>query len=289
MMQLASPRPASSAPDAIPQNTRKIPASEADYVGVGIVFDAQMRVLNLVKGGAAERSGGILRYDHLVAVDGRSMVAASTEQLKVAVRGPPGSSLLLPCAPRPSIHTAAGTSVVLTFKRNEQSASFDVPLVRSGLAAAPPVSPVKSPVAAPAAEPAPAAASAPAISNAAVFHALSSAIDAARSDLAQKDDDVSSLTRQLQSAAFLTERERAAAAAADARRAQLADVLQQLEEEAQVVPTAPAWNDAWLSLCAVAGAAAAEREGGECTARQAAASAAEPRQSRDHARQPVGG
>ena len=144
MMQLASPRPASTAPDAIPQNTRKIPASEADYVGVGIVFDAQMRVLNLVKGGAAERSGGILRYDHLVAVDGRSMMAASTEQLKVAVRGPPGLSLLLPCAPPPSIHTAAGTSVVLTFKRNEQSASFDVPLVRSGLAAAP-VSPGTEP------------------------------------------------------------------------------------------------------------------------------------------------
>jgi C-terminal processing protease CtpA/Prc len=65
--------------------------SQSDYVGVGVVFDAQMRVINLVKGGAAERNGGILRYDLLVAVDGRSMAAASTEQLKTAVRGPAGA------------------------------------------------------------------------------------------------------------------------------------------------------------------------------------------------------
>jgi hypothetical protein len=105
MMQLPSPRAASRASDANPQDVRKnvpignlsspIATSESDYVGVGIVFDAQMRVINLVKGGAAERNGGILRYDLLTAVDGRSMAAASTEQLKTAVRGPPGSSKAL--------------------------------------------------------------------------------------------------------------------------------------------------------------------------------------------------
>ena len=102
MMPMPSPRSLARTPDGNPQDARKVfltgssspPAaagSQSDYVGVGIVFDAQMRVINLVKGGAAERNGSILRYDLLVAVDGRSMAAASTEQLKTAVRGPAGA------------------------------------------------------------------------------------------------------------------------------------------------------------------------------------------------------
>jgi C-terminal processing protease CtpA/Prc len=93
MMQLPSPRAAARASEANPQDSRTnmSPPSHSNYVGVGIVFDEKLRVLNLVKGGAAERNGGILRYDLLVAVDGRSMAAASTEQLKIAVRGPPGT------------------------------------------------------------------------------------------------------------------------------------------------------------------------------------------------------
>ena len=62
---------------------------------------------------------------------------------------------------------------------------------------------------------------------------LYAAIDSARSDLAQKEDQASSVTRQLQTAAFRVERERAAAAA-EARRANLVEVMQQLDEETQV-------------------------------------------------------
>jgi hypothetical protein len=63
---------------------------------------------------------------------------------------------------------------------------------------------------------------------------LYAAIDSARSDLAQKEDQVSSVTRQVQTAAFHLERERAAAAAAEARRLNLVEVMQQLDEETQV-------------------------------------------------------
>jgi C-terminal processing protease CtpA/Prc len=98
---LPSPRVVSRSSEVNPSDSRKVGVTagsgsppvpaDADYVGVGIVFDANMRVLNLVKGGAAERSNSILRYDLLVAVDVRSMAAASTDQLKAAVRGPSGA------------------------------------------------------------------------------------------------------------------------------------------------------------------------------------------------------
>ncbi len=77
-------------------------------------------------------------------------------------------------------------------------------------------------------------ASAAAGSNADVMQSLYAAIDAARSDLAQKEEQVSSLTRQLQTAAYHSNRERDAAAAAEARRLNLAEVVQQLDEETQV-------------------------------------------------------
>jgi hypothetical protein len=67
-----------------------------------------------------------------------------------------------------------------------------------------------------------------------VMLSLYAAIDSARSDLAQKEDQASSVTRQLQTATFRVERERAAAAAAEARRANLVEVMQQLDEETQV-------------------------------------------------------
>ena len=76
-------------------------------------------------------------------------------------------------------------------------------------------------------------ASAAAGSNADVMQSLYAAIDAARSDLAQKEEQVSSLTRQLQTAAYHSNRERDAAAA-EARRLNLAEVVQQLDEETQV-------------------------------------------------------
>ena len=237
MTQLPSPRPASRASETHSQEARTNVSSpsHADYVGVGIVFDEQLRVLNLVKGGAAERHGGILRYDLLLAVDGRSMAAASTEQLKIAVRGPPGSSPPPSLWPRHSLLLASGTSVVLTFSRKDQPSYFDVVLVRAGLAPPPPAASTQKIVPATSApETAPADHAATALSNTSVMQSLYAAIDAARLDVAQKEEEVSVLARQLQSANFHCERERAASAAADARRLEVVDVVQQLDEEAQV-------------------------------------------------------
>jgi hypothetical protein len=240
MMQLPSPRHASRASEAHPQDARTTvsPPSKTEYVGVGIVFDEQLRVLNLVKGGAAERNGSILRYDLLLAVDGRSMAAASTEQLKIAVRGPPGALTLARCQVAAAHCFATGTSVVLTFARKDHPAPFDVQLLRSGLAPPPPAAPVQafdppSPVPAPGPD-----LSATSASNSNVIQSLYAAIDDARLDIAQKEEEVSALARQLQSAAFHSDRERSAAASADARRMNVVEVVQQLDEEAQV-PASP--------------------------------------------------
>jgi hypothetical protein len=236
MMQLPSPRHASRASEAHPHDARTTvsPPSKTEYVGVGIVFDEQLRVLNLVKGGAAERNGGILRYDLLLAVDGRSMAAASTEQLKIAVRGPPGATLLLRRQVAAAHCFATGTSVVLTFARKDHPAPFDVHLLRPGLAPPPPAAPQHafdspSHVSAPGLDQ-----SATSASNSNVMQSLYAAIDAARLDIAQKEEEVSALARQLQSAAFHADRERSAAASADARRMNVVEVVQQLDEEAQV-------------------------------------------------------
>ena len=69
------------------------------------------------------------------------------------------------------------------------------------------------------------------------MQSLYAAIDAARLDLVQKEEQVSIMTRQLQTAAYHLERERAAAAAAETRRMNLMEVVQQLDEETQVSTT----------------------------------------------------
>ena len=124
---------------------------------------------------------------------------------------------------------------MLTFARQDHPSHFDVMLVRTGLAPPPPHVPVQKPDAAALAAETPSAdLSAAAISNTSVMQSLYTAIDAARLDVALKEEEVSVIGRQLQSAQFHSERERAAAAAAEARRMHLVEVIQQLDEEAQV-------------------------------------------------------
>ncbi len=126
---------------------------------------------------------------------------------------------------------------MLTFARKEQPSHFDVSLVRSGLAPPPPSAPVQKLDLSVLAAEAPFADQM--ASNASVMQSLYAAIDAARLDVAQKEEEVSAIVRRLQSAQFHSERERAAAAAADARRVHLVEVVQQLDEESQVVAKSP--------------------------------------------------
>jgi uncharacterized NAD(P)/FAD-binding protein YdhS len=125
---------------------------------------------------------------------------------------------------------SSGTTVVLTFTRKDETAQFDVPLVRSGL-----VPPAAKPEAAAPVAQTSAAATAPVGSNTGVMHSLYSAVDEARLDLSQKEDEVSSLMRQLQNSASYSERERHAAASVLSRKAHLEEMIQQLDEETQVL------------------------------------------------------